>query len=271
MTETTTEATTNLTTPTTRRTVLGLTGAGVLTALAGCLGSASLPGQSAGNGTNGNDQSARTYRVTVANLTTGQPFTPPAVVAHRAGVELFAVGDPASDAIRELAENGNLGPLGELAEESDDVRGVTVADAPLVPEELPASETFPAAATLELETDASGAYLSFVSMLIGTNDGFAGLDTVPLPERVNESRSYFAASYDAGTEVNTEAYADMVPPAQALYGIDSGTEGTGASDPDLAEGGVVTPHAGIVGDGDLDPAVYGWDDPVALVQVERLD
>ncbi|ELZ67084.1 hypothetical protein C457_13644 [Haloferax prahovense DSM 18310] len=259
---------TDTTTPTTRRTVLGLTGAGVLAALAGCLGSASLPGQSTGNG---NSQSARTYRVTVANLTTGQPFTPPAVVAHRAGVELFAVGDPASDAIRELAENGNLGPLGELAEASDDVRGVAVGDAPLVPDELPASEMFPAAATLELETDASGAYLSFVSMLIGTNDGFAGLDTVPLPERVNESRSYFAASYDAGTEVNTEAYGDMVPPAQALYGIDSGTDGTGMSDPDLAENGVIAPHAGIVGDGDLDPTVYGWDDPVALVQVERLD
>lgn len=251
---------------TTRRTVLGLTGAGALAALAGCLGSATAPAQANGTG----DRTARTYRVTVANLTAGQPFTPPAVVAHRASVELFSVGDPASDAIREVAENGNLGPLGDLAASTNDVRGVAVGETPLVPRELPASETFPATATLELETDSSGAYLSVVSMLIGTNDGFAGLDTVPLPERVNESRSYFAASYDAGTERNTEMYADMVPPAQALYGIDSGTEGTATSDPDIAEDGVVTPHGGIVGDGDLDPAVYGWDDPVALVQVERI-
>ncbi|WP_411966980.1 spondin domain-containing protein [Haloferax sp. YSSS75] len=252
---------------TTRRTVLGLTGAGALTALAGCLGGVTVPTQAYGNG-NG-DQSARTYRVTVANLTTGQPFTPPAVVAHRASVELFAVGDPASEAIKEVAENGNLAPLAELAESTTDVRGVAVAETPLVPTELPASEMFPYTTTLELKTDSSGAYLSFVSMLIGTNDGFAGLDTVPLPERVNESRSYFAASYDAGTEMNTEMYGDMVPPAQALYGIDSGTEGTGTSNPDLAEDGVVTPHGGIVGDGDLDPDVYGWEDPVALVQVER--
>ncbi|AFK20224.1 hypothetical protein E6P09_14060 [Haloferax mediterranei ATCC 33500] len=252
---------------TTRRTVLGLTGAGALTALAGCLGDVMIPGQSS----NGGDQSARTYRVTVANLTTGQPFTPPAVVAHRASVELFAVGDPASDAIKELAENGNLDPLSELAESTTDIRTLSAAETPLVPPELPASEMFPAAATLELETDASGMYLSFVSMLIGTNDGFTGLDTVPLPERVNESRSYFASSYDAGTEMNTEAYGDMVPPAQALYGIDSGTEGAGMSNPDLAEDGVITPHGGIVGDGDLDPAVYGWDDPAALVQVERIE
>lgn len=251
---------------TTRRTVLGLTGAGALATLAGCLGATAIPGQASGNST----QSARTYRVTVANLTSGQPFTPPAVVAHRDSVELFAVGDPASEAIRELAENGNLGPLGELAASTNDVRGVAVAETPLVPTELPASEMFPFTTTLELETDSSGAYLSFVSMLIGTNDGFAGLDTVPLPDRVNESRSYYAASYDAGTETNTEMYADMVPPAQALYGIDSGTEGTGTSDPDLAEDGVITPHAGIVGDGDLDPSIYGWDDPVALVQVERM-
>ncbi|WP_396611994.1 spondin domain-containing protein [Haloferax sp. S1W] len=256
------------TTPqTTRRTVLGLTGAGIATALAGCLGETTIPGQNAiGN----SDQSARTYRVTVANLTNGQPFTPPAVVAHKASTELFAVGDPASDEIQEVAENGNLGPLTEFAENSGDVRGVAVGGAPPVPTELPASAQFPYTTTLELETDASGAFLSFVSMLIGTNDGFTGLDTVPLPDRVNESRSYFASSYDAGTEMNTEMYEDMVPPAQALYGIDGGVDGTGMSDPDLAEDGVIMPHGGITGDGDLDPAIYGWDDPAALVQVERI-
>ncbi|ELZ78315.1 hypothetical protein C455_11548 [Haloferax larsenii JCM 13917] len=258
------------TTPrTTRRTVLGLTGAGIATALAGCLGETAIPAQSSnGNGNGG--QSARTYRVTVANLTRGQPFTPPAVVAHKASIELFAVGDPASDEIREVAENGNLEPLGELAESATDVRGVAIGATPLVPTELSASEMFPDSTTLELETDASGAFLSFVSMLIGTNDGFTGLDTVPLPDRVNESRSYFASSFDAGTETNTEMYEDMVPPAQALYGIDGGVDGTGMSNPDLAEDGVITPHSGIVGDGDLDPAIYGWDDPAALVQVERI-
>ncbi|WP_416840773.1 spondin domain-containing protein [Haloferax sp. DFSO52] len=253
---------------TTRRTVLGLTGAGALTALAGCLGGVTVPAQADGNG-NGT-QSARTYRVTVANLTSGQPFTPPVVVAHQPSVELFSVGDPASEAIKELAENGNLAPLGELAESLTEVRGAAIAETPLVPGDLPASDMFPSWTTLELQTDASGAFLSFVSMLIGTNDGFTGLDTVPLPDQVNESRSYFAASFDAGTEENTEDYADMVPPAQALYGIDSDKEGTGMSNPDLAEDGVITPHGGIVGDGDLDPAVYGWDDPVALVHVERM-
>jgi hypothetical protein len=34
----------------------------------------------------------------------------------------------------------------------------------------------------------------------------------------------------------------------------------------MAEG-MVTLHQGLTGSGDLDPAVYGWHDPVAAVRV----
>jgi hypothetical protein len=255
--------------PTNRRTFLALTGATVGgLALAGSNAVAQTETDAENGPANGGG--ARTYRVTVANLTTGQPFTPPAVAAHRASVEVFAVGEPANDAIQQLAENGNLEPLSDLIASTNDVRGSAVAETPLVPASDPGDTGLPYYVELELEADASARYLTVVSMLIGTNDGFTGLDTVALPERVNESIPYYAPSFDAGTETNTEDFDDMVPPAQELVGVSSEKEGTGETNPDLAEGGVIAPHGGIVGDGDLDPEVYGWRDPAALVQVERL-
>lgn len=264
--------------PMTRRTALGAAGA-TLGTLA--LGGASVTAQD-------RRANARRYRVTVTNLTGGQFFTPPAAAVHTADVEVFAVGDPANEPTRQIAENGNLGPLLDLVEASDGIvdAGVGGADqdqpTPLVPKDDPGETGFPYYATLELtapkqpevpfqRADERSYYLSFISMLIATNDGFAGLDTVPLPEAVNESRSYYALGYDAGTEENTERFADLVPPAQALSGRGiEGVSGTGQSDPALATDDVITPHEGITGRGDLDPAFFDWDDPVAAIQVERL-
>jgi hypothetical protein len=80
------------------------------------------------------------------------------------------------------------------------------------------------------------------------------------------------AGYDAGTEINTEDFADIVPPCQGLIGVSSGEAGTGVSNPALAEGGVIHHHAGIQGGADLVPAVHGWDvdEPVAEITVERI-
>ena len=43
---------------------------------------------------------------------------------------------------------------------------------------------------------------------------------------------------------------------------------TGESNPSLAEGGVVKPHAGIIGGADLSPAIHGWTGPVLKVTIE---
>ena len=200
----------------TRRTALSATGA-VLGGLA--LGGTAVAQQGNGRGTDeGMADGARRYRVTVTNLTSGQPFTPPAVALHRPSVELFSVGEPANEAVKEVAENGNLGPLLDLAESSGDVRGAGVftvdgEPTPLVPEEEPGDAGLPYFGAVEVSADASATHLSLVAMLVATNDGFVGLDTVALPEAVNESTTLDAASYDAGTEENTETFSDMVPPA----------------------------------------------------------
>jgi hypothetical protein len=212
----------------------------------------------------------RTYRVTVANLTRGQPFTPPAVAAHTPAVEVFAVGEPANEPTQEVAENGNLVPLLDLVSSTPEVRGSVAGDSPLVPEGDPGDTGLPYYTSLTLTAAESATHMTFLSMLIATNDGIVGLDTVELPEEVNESMTFYANGYDVGTEENTEAFADLVPPARTLI---VGGEGEAAteSDPDLATDDVIRPHPGIQGVGDLDPSIYDWWEPAALVQVERLD
>ena len=90
-----------------------------------------------------------------------------------------------------------------------------------------------------------------------------------LPSQVGDSVTVETVGYDAGTELNTEDFADMVPPCQDLIGVSSGEPGTGASNPALAEGGVIAHHAGIMGGADLVPSVHGWDvnAPVARITV----
>jgi hypothetical protein len=227
-------------------------------------------GNGDGNGNDGNGDRMRQYRVTVANNTPGQPFTPPAVAAHRSSVEVFSVGDEANEPTRQVAENGNLGPLAELIEDTNAIRGAAVGEEPLVPQSDPAETGFPYYTTLDLSADASAGHLTFLSMLIATNDGIVGLDTVPLPERVNESRTYYANGYDVGTEQNTELFADLVPPAKTLI-LGGQPEGTTESDDDLEEDGVITPHPGVQGVGNLPPSVYDWSGPAAMLQVERVE
>ena len=74
--------------------------------------------------------------------------------------------------------------------------------------------------------------------------------------------THYGKAYDAGTEKNTESYADLVPPCD-----DSGE--TGESNPALTEGGVVMRHAGIQGGADLDPAIHGWRGPVVKVTISK--
>jgi hypothetical protein len=255
----------------TRRTTLGAAGAALGSLV---LGGTAVAQQGGGPG------GARRFRVTVTNLTGGQPFTPPAVAVHQPSVELFSVGEPANEAVTQVAENGNLDPLLSLVEETDEIRGAGVftsdgSPTPLVPEADPGETGLPYVGSVEVSADASATHCSFVSMLIATNDGFVGLDTVSLPEAVNASHTHYAASYDAGTEENTESFDHIVPPAQFLVDPDrelgeAPAGGSTTNNDALDEDGVVTPHPGIEGDNDLDADVYDWTDPAAVVHVERI-
>jgi hypothetical protein len=214
---------------------------------------------------------ATEYQVTITNLTGGQPLTPPAVATHRLPLDVFKVGAPASFGVKEIAENGNLGPLLDAYAASPFVSASLAAPGgPLVPEGLPGSAMFDDTTTFTITASHGANYLSFVSMLICTNDGFTGVSGLRLPKRVGDSVTVLTNSYDAGTEINTEDFADIVPPCQGLVGVSSGEAGTGISNPALAEGGVIHMHPGIAGIADLVHAVHGWTDPVALVNIEAI-
>ncbi len=178
--------------------------------------------------------------------------------------------EPASFELKEIAENGNNAPLLDFL--GADSRVSTVLQAgppPLVPSADPGGTGFPDSVTFTITANQGAQYLSFASMLICTNDGFTGVDSLHLPKRVGESVTVFTNGYDAGTEINTEDFADIVPPCQGLIGVSSNDDGTGASDPELAEGGVIAGHPGIVGGVDLIPGTHGWMGSVTQVEIER--
>jgi hypothetical protein len=212
-----------------------------------------------------NNPTPRTFEVTVTNLTDGQWFTPPAAATHTRRFDAFSVGRPASEGIRQIAENGDLGPFTAALDSSRAVHDWVVAPAsaelpPLAPGE---SVTF----TIESTRDAR--LLSYASMLICTNDGFTGADGLRLPTRIGHTVTDYGRAYDAGTELNTEAWADLVPPCAQLTGFgDQG--GTGAGNPELAENGKVRIHPGISGNADLVPSIHGWSGPVSMIEVTRI-
>lgn len=205
----------------------------------------------------------RNYRVYMVNITAGQPFTPPVVATHNRDVELFDRGETASFEVKEIAENGNLDPMVGFLTDNDDISDFAVAVAgdppPLMPGML---------VSTDISANSRREVLSMVSMLICTNDGFAGIDSTRLPRRFVFRP---IRAYDAGTEINTEDFADIVPPCPALTGVETTDAGTGMSNPELAENGVVTRHRGVYGISDLIPSLHDWRGPVGFMIIVRTD
>ena len=212
-------------------------------------------------------EGGKTYKVTITNLTAGQPFTPPLLLTHARRTGIFTVGEAASEEIQAIAENGNTAPLQMALADDVYVHQVVAGMAPLVPANDPGQTGFGSSATFNITTHGSARSLSFASMLICTNDGFTGLDSVRLP---NHRKTVYSVAYDARTETNTEDFVDIVPPCQGLIGVSSDDPGTGMTNPNLAEDGIIIPHVGINGGVDLFPEVHGWSDPVAKIVIERV-
>lgn len=194
----------------------------------------------------GNGNNWATYEITLENRTPAQVFSPPLFVAHRPDVRLFQVGKYASEELRLIAEDGNNGPAAAAASASDRVYDVEALSAPLLPGQH---------VTVHI-TAALGAKLSLAAMLVQTNDGFTGADRITLPS--NGTRTYNLNSYDAGTEANNELAAYVPGPP---FG---GTMRSPTHQP-------ISHHPGILGIGDIDPNVYGWNDPSARLTITRVN
>jgi hypothetical protein len=210
---------------------------------------------------------ATDFNVRIINLTNGIWFTPFLVAAHPDGTSLFTTGQPASANLQAMAEGGDISGL------AVDMQGV---GATIV--ENPANGLLPPAMStnVDLNTDGtSNVLLSVVAMLLPTNDGFSGLNSVTIP---TEPGTYVfdVPAYDAGTEANDELLTGGGAPGVAGIPADpgglAGTGGSGSASADANPN--VHIHRNALGDtdatggaSDLDSRVHRWLNPVLRVIV----
>ena len=248
---------------------------------------------------------AQEVTVRITNLTQGMSFTPRLLVAHTDQVDLFEAGTPAIRPLAWVAEGGvitdaqNPASAGsnfeyylETPERADENawRAFGLGGPPLPPATISADYTF--------DTE-DFPYLSLVTMLIPTNDAFAGLDSWPIPTEPGTYNINLNA-YDSGTEANDEisdlrtdvveagtgnALGGYAVPGMAGSGnpnaTNVGTGGTGVGlkiiagelEDDGGEG-IVHIHRNVLGDtdpnggiSDLDSRVHRWLNPVARLTV----
>ncbi len=190
-----------------------------------------------------------TYKITIINLTPGQPMAPVMAATHRAGMSFFEVGQPPSDELAMLAEAGNGKPMAEKLLTMPGVSDAQVSTMGL---------TFPGKTTTMMITAKRGSEkMSIGAMLGATNDAFFAVTDVDLPKG-RQPVTYMANAYDAGSETNDE-----------LRSTVAGLGGEGYSPNDSGEG-FVHIHNGVHGVGDLNAAVFDWRNPVAEIVIERV-
>jgi len=193
------------------------------------------------------DKDKRKYEVTITNLTRGQIFSPPIVIAHDRHFSLFTLGEEPSDQLAPLAEDGDTGPLVELIKE----KYPYAFDGTMV---HPGESVY---LQLEIGKRSRLEWISVAGMLVTTNDAFFAAHDVWFLGKKNVMVE--ASAYDAGSEVNTES-CDHIP------GPPCGSPGVRVTD---GAEGFVHVHRGIRGVGDLDASAKDWRNPVARILIQR--
>jgi hypothetical protein len=208
-----------------------------------------------------------TYRVTFLNLTGGQPFSPPVAVTHHKDLRVFEVGRLVSDEVAAIAVGGDQIPLFNRLRGARGVTDVIDLGRPITPRGI-VRGAFTDSVTFDIKAR-PGDKLSFVTMLICTNDGFTGLDAAELPSR--GAQAYLVDAYDAGRENNTEQSQDIVDPCSGLGPVmldgdpDDNNDATVATHPRQR----IKHHGGIGGVGDLGN-LHEWVAAVAVIVVVKL-
>ncbi len=212
--------------------------------------------------------SAEVIDVEITNLTQGIYFTPFLVAAHDSSIYFYQVGEEASDALATMAEGGDISLLSGAVTGA----GGAVVENPAGGLLAPAMTT----TTTDFDTGDNG-YLSIAAMLLPTNDGFAGLNSWPIPSEPGTYTINLSA-YDAGSEANDEILNSGAGGALGVSGIpaapggDAGSGATGVTTTETNE--TVHIHRGNLGDtdpdggvSDVDSTVHRWLNPVVRVVV----
>ena len=150
---------------------------------------------------------AQTIDIKITNLTHAHSFTPRLVIAHDKTVDAFEPGVEATTALAWLAEGGVIDDAQNAASAGNNFEallGPASTDntsntwqrfgGPLVAATSSSNYSF---------DTMNKPYLSVLTMLIPTNDAFAGLDSIKIPTEPG-TYTYMLNAYDAGTELNDE-------------------------------------------------------------------
>lgn len=205
----------------------------------------------------------RDISVEITNITNATYFTELLVATHDHNTRLFELSTAASPNLQAMAEGGNINGL---IEDLEAAGSEYIAN--------PAAGLLAPGATTEAvfnRPEKNHRFLSIVAMLLPTNDGFVGLNGLPIPKKKG-TYIYYLRGYDAGTEANDEIItgggAPGVPGIPADPGGNAGTGGVANVAPD--HNPTVHIHRGVVGDSDplggdsdLDARVHTWQGPVA--------
>lgn len=160
-----------------------------------------------GGGGGGGLPPLKRYKVTVVNLTKGQPLTPPVIAIHRDQAKMLPLGHPASEGLADLAQDGTTELLKQELRSNRYVYAVAVGKGVIMPGEKS-----------EIIIEARFRYLKFsvFSMLARTNDAF-------IYARASAGATTLAPVYDAGVEHNSEDCAHIPAPPCGNHNV--GTDG----------------------------------------------
>ena len=193
------------------------------------------------------------FEVTVTNITKGVVFTPVMVASTRKDTTFFQLGAPASMELETIAETGNPGPL------QDSLDAFDITNSSFLPFLGPGESV-----TQLVATEGKYDHVSIAAMIIPTNDVFFAVNSIKGPKGGKSKKggtvTVRVAAYDAGTELNDELCASLPGPG---CGPDPGPMSAGE--------GYVHPSSGIRGVGDLDADALDWNNPVAMIQIRRVE
>jgi hypothetical protein len=215
---------------------------------------------------NDDDPVTKEFQVSIINLSQAQPLSPVAAVLHQDEFAAWQLSQPASNGLEVLAEGGDNSDFLTEAQANETQYLTHVSSEGVL---LPGVST-----SLSLSSDHEGTVeLTLATMLVNTNDAFAGVTGVDLTDlTVGETARYNLPVYDAGTEFNSEESGTIPGPAD-------GGEGYNAERDDIAD--QVTRHPGVVSEGvdgglDENPLStlqenHRFDAPIARIVVTRLN
>jgi hypothetical protein len=194
------------------------------------------------------------YEVEIVNLTNNQPFSPLALRAHSASYSAWTIGESASLGIEHIAESGDNSEFLGTASSKKSASGTGI---------IAPGDT----AVIGLNSKVTDLYLTAVTMLVNTNDAFAGITGLNLSNmQVGDNTIVYLPVYDAGTEANDELAGTIPGPADGGTGFDAAR-----NDVDF-----VAMHPGVVSMDDsytesvLDGS-HKFDGPAAMLTITRVN